>query len=337
MDPLTGFVFAILMMLLNGVVLGVLRREFPPALQAAGDQWRIGTLLIAGGMIVFISQMVHDPTGTRAVANGLLTLGVTLYSRAFRRFYGLPDNLWMLTPTVLTVLGVFWFDVVAPSLMGRITVSTGCWLWVLGDSLWCLLRHRDADRSTSRAVMLAIYVMVASFAAVRLVWLWVLPVTIESPLDAAQIVNVISPLVMGLLPVAGTTAFVLMCSDRIRREWERASATDYLTGLPNRRTLNQRGLQLFESSQRSQTPLMVAMVDVDFFKQINDTFGHEVGDQALCHLARVLRETTGDQAVVARMGGGGVRDRVACAGSGRGASFHGSRAFCGGRAALASR
>ena len=303
MDPLTGFVFAILMMLLNGVVLGALRREFPRALQAAGDQWRIGTLLIAGGMIVFIAQMVHDPTGTRAVANGLLTLGVTLYSRAFRRFYGLPDHLWMLTPTVLTVLGVFWFDVVAPSLMGRITVSTGCWLWVLGDSLWCLLRHRDADRSTSRAVMLAIYVMVASFAAVRLVWLWVLPVTIESPLDAAQIVNVISPLVMGLLPVAGTTAFVLMCSDRIRREWEHASATDYLTGLPNRRTLNQRGLQLFESSQRSQTPLMVAMVDVDFFKQINDTFGHEVGDEALCHLARVLRETTGDQAVVARMGG----------------------------------
>lgn len=302
LDPLTGFVFAILMMLLNGSVLGVLRREFPPALQMAGDQWRIGTLLITCGMIVFISQLMYQGPWMRALANGLLTLGVTLYSRAFRRFHGLPDRYWMLIPTFLTVLGVLWFDAVKPSLMGRITVSSLCWLWVLLDSLWLLLtQHRE--RSASRAVMLTIYAVVSTFAAVRVIWLWLLPVSVESPLDARQIVNVISPIVLGLLPVVGTTVFVLMCSDRIRREWEHAAATDYLTGLPNRRTLNQEGVRMFDAARQAKAALTVAMLDVDHFKLINDNFGHETGDAALCHLTRVLKEAAGATAVLARMGG----------------------------------
>jgi len=145
--------------------------------------------------------------------------------------------------------------------------------------------------------------VVSTFAAVRVIWLWLLPVSVESPLDARQIVNVISPIVLGLLPVVGTTVFVLMCSDRIRREWEHAAATDYLTGLPNRRTLNQEGVRMFDAARQAKAALTVAMLDVDHFKLINDNFGHETGDAALCHLTRVLKEAAGATAVLARMGG----------------------------------
>ena len=48
-----------------------------------------------------------------------------------------------------------------------------------------------------------------------------------------------------MLPVIGTTAFLLLCSERIRRQWEHAAATDYLTGLPNRRALTESGEQRF--------------------------------------------------------------------------------------------
>ena len=51
MDPLTAFVIAILMMLLNGAVLGMIHRDLPEVLRPAAFSWRVGTLLIAAGCV----------------------------------------------------------------------------------------------------------------------------------------------------------------------------------------------------------------------------------------------------------------------------------------------
>ncbi|MDZ7884161.1 MAG: GGDEF domain-containing protein [Mycobacterium sp.] len=84
--------------------------------------------------------------------------------------------------------------------------------------------------------------------------------------------------------------------------------TDSLTGLLNRRGLEHRleahdGLQL--DGERS-VALMV--VDLDQFKQVNDTYGHAVGDRVLRRTARRLRATTGSRPCVARTGGEGIHD-----------------------------
>lgn len=78
---------------------------------------------------------------------------------------------------------------------------------------------------------------------------------------------------------------------------------DQLTG-----TLNRRGLEeAFEKESaralRRQTPLCVALLDVDNFKKLNDSLGHDAGDAALIHLATVIRETMRPQDTVARFGG----------------------------------
>lgn len=78
---------------------------------------------------------------------------------------------------------------------------------------------------------------------------------------------------------------------------------DQLTG-----TLNRRGLEeAFEKESaralRRQTPLCVALLDVDNFKKLNDSLGHDAGDAALIHLATVVRETMRPQDTVARFGG----------------------------------
>lgn len=290
------------MMLLNGSVLGLLRRELPNGLQLAGDRWRIAILLVTVGMILFISQQLFTPWWNRPLANALLTLGLTLFGRALRNFYDCPDRTWMLTPTILTFLGVLWFDSFAPSLLGRITVSTLCWLFIMLDTsnlLWC---RRD-DGSISRRLMLVIYLLVAGFAALRLAWMLALQVPADSPLDSNLVINLLSPLVMGILPVMGTTVFLLMCSDRIRRDWERAAATDYLTGLPNRRTLVTEAGRAFGIAGQNGMPLSLAMLDLDHFKRINDQHGHVVGDEVLCHVARVLTQALGPGNLVARVGG----------------------------------
>lgn len=290
------------MMLLNGGVLGLLRCELPGGLQVAGDRWRIAILIVTCGMVLFISQQLFAPWWSRPLANALLTLGLTLFGRALRSFYDHPDRGWMLLPTVLTFLGVFWFDSIVPSLLGRITVSTLCWLIIMLDTAHLLWLRRD-DGSISRRLMLVIYLVVAAFAAVRLVWLHLLGSVASSPLDSSFLVNLLSPLVMGILPVMGTTVFLLMCSDHIRREWERAAATDYLTGLPNRRTLVSTASRAFEAARADGTPLSLAMLDLDYFKQVNDAHGHDIGDETLCHVAQIMVRTVPTDHLVARVGG----------------------------------
>jgi diguanylate cyclase (GGDEF)-like protein len=83
----------------------------------------------------------------------------------------------------------------------------------------------------------------------------------------------------------------------------RASATDYLTGLLNRRAFDAEFLQQIDRAQRSQVPLALVLFDLDHFKQVNDRFGHGAGDRALNEFARLLdREQRGGD-TLARIGG----------------------------------
>ncbi|WP_159917475.1 sensor domain-containing diguanylate cyclase [Pantoea sp. 18069] len=75
--------------------------------------------------------------------------------------------------------------------------------------------------------------------------------------------------------------------------------TDPLTGLGNRRTL-ENALQTWEMEK---TPFSVVSVDVDFFKQVNDSFGHDVGDGVLRQLAQHMRECAREDDVFCRVGG----------------------------------
>ena len=81
------------------------------------------------------------------------------------------------------------------------------------------------------------------------------------------------------------------------------SLTDELTKLYNRRYFNAHldALLQMESGQRRSSCLMI--IDIDHFKSINDTFGHDQGDKVLVEMARLLQMSTRDSDLVARLGG----------------------------------
>ncbi len=81
------------------------------------------------------------------------------------------------------------------------------------------------------------------------------------------------------------------------------SLTDALTTLPNRRLAMDRLAQEWAATDRSHRPLSCMMIDVDHFKAINDTYGHQTGDEALRLIARTLRHEARSQDVVCRYGG----------------------------------
>ena len=90
--------------------------------------------------------------------------------------------------------------------------------------------------------------------------------------------------------------------DSLRIIQEQANR-DFLTKLYNRRYLFDMGNALFSSAKRNSIKIMIAMVDIDFFKRINDTYGHDVGDMAIVAVAEAISKSFRTSDIVARMGG----------------------------------
>ena len=88
-----------------------------------------------------------------------------------------------------------------------------------------------------------------------------------------------------------------------RAELHHIATHDNLTGLPNRALLRDRLQHALAGSRRRDTGVSVVFCDVDDFKYVNDTFGHEVGDDVLVEVAHRLRSVTRASDTVARLGG----------------------------------
>lgn len=84
---------------------------------------------------------------------------------------------------------------------------------------------------------------------------------------------------------------------------ENENIQDPLMGIYNRRHLDCRLVEEFKRARRHAQPLTYLMLDVDHFKKINDTFGHDVGDQVLIRLAEILKQHTRGTDILARYGG----------------------------------
>ena len=89
----------------------------------------------------------------------------------------------------------------------------------------------------------------------------------------------------------------------IRSELEKLATTDLLTGLPNRRYLEMTLEERVEKAGRESTSMAVFFIDLDMFKDINDTLGHTWGDRLLKSFADRLKECVGETSFLARFGG----------------------------------
>jgi diguanylate cyclase (GGDEF)-like protein len=237
------------------------------------------------------------------VYNGSLLLGAALYWRAIRRFYGLPDAWWVFLPGVLATALVFWFAAVTPSLPTRVVAVTIGSMVPLLATAWTLRAQNDYGLTTSRFVLAGLIALLGLFIIVRTIYFATTSTPPKSIMDKQDWMNLLTPFSLGILPVIGTTAFLLMASERVRWQWERAAATDYLTDLPNRRTITGSGVARFNAARRTGGKFAVAIIDIDHFKSINDRFGHDVGDLALKHVAALLNHVCRGPHMLGRQGG----------------------------------
>jgi diguanylate cyclase len=99
--------------------------------------------------------------------------------------------------------------------------------------------------------------------------------------------------------VAERTAELALANQALRQ----LARLDALTGLPNRLAVEERLVQEFTRFRRAGQPYSVVVLDIDHFKQVNDTWGHATGDQVLRHVAAVLRASLRASDFIGRTGG----------------------------------
>ncbi len=98
---------------------------------------------------------------------------------------------------------------------------------------------------------------------------------------------------------------VNQCMDNVTlfHEIREAAVKDFLTGLYNRRFFFESGTRRFSEALSKGGSVVCAMLDIDFFKKVNDTYGHDVGDIVIQQVAATIKTLTPESAIVARFGG----------------------------------
>ena len=92
-------------------------------------------------------------------------------------------------------------------------------------------------------------------------------------------------------------------SKKLEEELRRLATVDPLTGVLNRRSFNDLAAHEFSRCHRHAGPLGAAMIDIDHFKSVNDTYGHPVGDQVIRAVAAACHAVLRDRDVIGRLGG----------------------------------
>jgi two-component system cell cycle response regulator len=109
------------------------------------------------------------------------------------------------------------------------------------------------------------------------------------------------------IQISASTVFKFILSDESEKvfhdELYRMGVMDPVTNIYNKRYFTERLKQEFSLAKRNKTELSLLMIDLDFFKKINDTYGHLAGDFILGKLSEVFSSMTRDEDIVARYGG----------------------------------
>ncbi|AVP96587.1 hypothetical protein C7S18_04935 [Ahniella affigens] len=298
-DPRSIFLTLAMLSLLTGGVLGLMHRSLLPDVQRAAVLWRQGTLMVAMSGAMFAFQDLLPRWLGVIVANGLLLFGLTTYLHALRSFFALPSPrlAYLLAAVVIALLG--WFVLVVDLYAVRVGLSSVLIGGLLLVSALTVHQNRRSDLETSARIMAGILFFSALVMAARMLSA---PFLNGPNVLVPNVMNILAGLVGAIFPVVGTTAFLMMCSDRARLRLLKASVTDELTDLPNRRALAE-----FAATQRRQLgagrSVALLLFDLDRFKLINDTYGHEAGDRALIHVAGILKRLAPNDALAGRFGG----------------------------------
>jgi len=268
--------------------------------------WALANLLMSIGFgfsYSFSSTLPNHQSWPVIVASVLIVSGLGLQYSGIQRFKEKPINWRFVVIAIASILlSGIWFTGIHNDMMGRAIANSIVFGIVFAACARELLIRAESP------LRIAYWLTGVSFAALsllvfaRAVLLW------QSSAESYGLfqnipINPLTFLGICLLQFATMFGYVLMLDYRLVGELGKLASLDPLTGVFNRRRLEEEASRLEARSIRTGDPLAVMMIDVDHFKKVNDRYGHQVGDEVLRHVAKTIGAAIRTDDYFARYGG----------------------------------
>lgn len=295
-SSVSGFLMAAMML---GIYLAGMRGR-------AMLDWLVAGLAFGTGYLVdTLSQILVLPVPEGfgiSFAYGLIATGHAFVLIGVQRYLGKPARVGLLSGTVLLLfLAGIVFDELRESPRQRVLTFS---LLHLSFSAWAGVLLWRSRRAGMRAFHRVAAIVLLGFAVV-LAYRFLCALLPEVPLFAVsqgviQTVAFLAAMVLGFLL---TMAFTVMMFREKQVELADLAERDPLTGMNNRLSLDAISDRHMQRAERHGMPLSVMLFDLDFFKRVNDEFGHLVGDQVLSEVAGRINQVIRGEDVAFRFGG----------------------------------
>lgn len=284
---------AVTLTLMVGVVAWRSRSDGLPVFTAG-----VGVHVLAYGTIALRGRV--DDFSLLVLANILVSIANALVCEALYRFQRRPTpHLLIWSPLALTVL-------VQPWLYGRPEFRVVVMSLIL--AFQCFIQLRALVQRRRQTVGVGQYLLgFNTLVLLAVLGYRVVVIAVDArgrpSAEVLQKVQGVTFLVASMMLVVMVLSFIIMTKEAADERNRVLAMRDELTGLGNRRTLLEALDQQSALAQRSGMPMTLLVIDIDHFKQVNDSFGHPSGDLALRGVARLLESSLRRQDVVGRLGG----------------------------------
>ena len=256
--------------------------------------------------LVLAMQAVEAPTAEwlRAAGNLSGVLGMMALQRGIWLFTGQPLRNGGQALALMAALTASWIGLQPSGAHIRVGVNSGVMALVAFGIAVDLYRHGRDSLRLRWPLLLSLPVLLAGGAfAARGLRAWFAPGAVLAEMTVSSGLNVASAFAYVVLALSFHATLMVMVVARLVVHLQRLSRHDGLTGLLNRRALEEALALQVRRGRRNGEPFCVLMLDADHFKQINDRFGHAVGDLALKHLSSLLLDHMREVDRLARFGG----------------------------------
>lgn len=262
--------------------------------------WGIAMLAMGGGFLLFFARG-HAPLFLSLLVANLLIIAASCFGLiGYARLFEVAPP-WRTIAIVSSfgmsgLLAVYVLD--APRQVGIFTVALA---WAIPVGLTAVMILRKIDRRSSRMAWLAC--AAAAVAALLAAAHAIIAISQEAPktLIKATPLPIVSTIMGAVFAVALSMSFFTLLGERRQRETVASLRRDGLTGLLTRKAFFELTNELDEL--KAPKAFSVVMVDIDFFKLVNDTYGHTGGDTVLAHAGRLISSSVRISDFAGRYGG----------------------------------